>query len=410
MSNLALKSANELFTQVYAKIGNIAPLAANTEPDVRQTFSAGLQALHHKAESLLQWIIAMGQVTVDDQGDPLNLEIGTYTWDPLPEDVAALVSHADPVDEGDEYGTDEDPNDVVDEQLTAQKAPILEVIHDPGRLPFRLQDFRSMVAAAGYKGKVEDQERQAIIRMICGYKLYPTHTMEKELAEHQFVTKSIPKWTSSATNIDNIQVLEDRALAREIYILKDTQNNNVHIWIKCVLRNIQALQLVQEWDTLSPELQLQFRHAVAETYFSDEFARISKYKITERRKKIKRAALYRKFNTHHNKIISRRRKFATLFTMLGPTVLLDPALLHLTQRGYPRSSKYFDRVLAIVIRELENDAFQVDIPWLWEQRRFLLRAVDAIAGSSTFEHVRAFLDNTCFADMDYVTDSDGVDI
>lgn len=80
MSNLALKSANELFTQVYATIGNIAPLAANTEPDVRQTFSAGLQALHHKAESLLQWIIAMGQVTVDDQGDPLNLEIGTYTW------------------------------------------------------------------------------------------------------------------------------------------------------------------------------------------------------------------------------------------------------------------------------------------------------------------------------------------
>ncbi|KAH7868744.1 uncharacterized protein C8R40DRAFT_1074619 [Lentinula edodes] len=372
---------------VYAKIGNIAPLAANTEPDVRQTFSAGLQALHHKAESLLQWIIAMGQVTVDDQGDPLNLEIGTYTWDPLPEDVAALVSHADSVDEGDEYGTDEDPNDVVDEQLTAQKAPILEVIHDPGRLRFRLQDFRSMVAAAGYKGKVEDQERQAIIRMICGYKLYPTHTMEKELGEHQFVTKSIPKWTSSANNIDNIQVLEDRALAREIFILKDTQNNNVHIWIKCVLRNIQALQLVQEWDTLSPELQLQFRHAVAETYFSDEFARISNYKITERRKKIKRAALYRKFNTHHNKIISRRRKFATLFTMLGPTVLLDPALLHLTQRGYPRSSKYFDRVLAIVIRELENDAFEVEIPWLWEQRRFLLRAVDVIAGSSTFEHI-----------------------
>lgn len=95
---------------------------------------------------------------------------------------------------------------------------------------------------------------------------------------------------------------------------------------------------------------------------------------------------------------------------LGPTVLLDPALLHLTQRGYPRSSKYFDRVLAIVIRELENDAFEVEIPWLWEQRRFLLRAVDVIAGSSTFEHVRAFLDNTCFADMDYVTDSDGVDI
>ncbi|KAH7875773.1 uncharacterized protein C8R40DRAFT_1169901 [Lentinula edodes] len=393
MSNLALKSTNELFTQVYAKIGNIAPLAANTEPDVRQTFSAGLQALHHKAESLLQWIIAMGQVTVDDQGDPLNLEIGTYTWDPLPEDVAALVSHADSVDEGDEYGTDEDPNDVVDEQLTAQKAPILEVIHDPGRLRFRLQDFRSMVAAAGYKGKVEDQERQAIIHMICRYKLYPTHTMEKELGEHQFVTKSIPKWTSSANNIDNIQVLEDRALAREIFILKDTQNNNVHIWIKCVLRNIQALQLVQEWDTLSPELQLQFRHAVAKTYFSNEFA-----------------PLYRKFNTHHNKIISRHRKFATLFTMLGPTVLLDPALLHLTQQGYPRSSKYFDRVLAIVIRELENDAFEVEIPWLWEQKRFLLRAVDVIAGSSTFEHVRAFLDNTCFADMDYVTDSDGVDI
>lgn len=88
------------------------------------------------------------------------------------------------MDEGDEYGTDEDPNDVVDEQLTAQKAPILEVIHDPGRLRFRLQDFRSMVAAAGYKGKVEDQERQAIIRMICGYKLYPTHTMVRKTFHH----------------------------------------------------------------------------------------------------------------------------------------------------------------------------------------------------------------------------------
>lgn len=220
----------------------------------------------------------------------------------------------------------------MDEQLAAQKAPILEVIHDPGRLRFRLQDFRTMVAAAGYKGKVEDQERQALIRMISGYKPYSTHTMvcktfypliltnvlqKNELDEHHFQTKSIPKWTSSATNIDNIQALEDRALAREIFILKDTQNNNMHLWIKCVLRNIQALQLVQEWDTLSPEVQGRFRHAVAETYFSDEFDRISNYKISERRKKIKRAALYRKFNTHHNKIISRRQKFATLFTLVG---------------------------------------------------------------------------------------------
>ncbi|KAJ3854098.1 hypothetical protein EV368DRAFT_63573 [Lentinula lateritia] len=196
---------------------NIAPLTANTEPDARQTFSAGLQALHHKAESLLQWIIAMGQ-----------------------------------------YDSEEDPDDLMDEQLAAQKALILKVIRNPGPLRFCLQDFRTMVAAAGYKGKVEAQERQAIIRMICGYKLYLTHIMQNELAEHYFQTKSIPKWTSSATNIDNIQALEDRALARDIFILKDTQNNNMHIWIKCVLRNIQALQLVQEWDTLSPEVQGRF--------------------------------------------------------------------------------------------------------------------------------------------------------
>lgn len=116
----------------------------------------------------------------------------------------------------------------------------------------------------------------------------------------------------------DIESDEDRLYERELFLQNGPNNDHVTVYVKIVLRNIEAMLAHCEWADLPANAKTSFRKRVADSVFRAEFSEIARSFISGKDQEKKKKKLYTKFTKRHNKLDARRRKLMELYVEVRP--------------------------------------------------------------------------------------------
>jgi hypothetical protein len=117
-----------------------------------------------------------------------------------------------------------------------------------------------------------------------------------------------------AIELNRIDDETERLVARESLLFTGPDSNHATSFILKVIWNIESIEAMRVWDTLSVQEKNEFRCKMAPLAYSDAFDKIEKDNgLSDEEKKDAKDSLVQKFTGRQNKIMQRRRYFLDLY-------------------------------------------------------------------------------------------------
>ncbi|KIK53051.1 hypothetical protein GYMLUDRAFT_63923 [Collybiopsis luxurians FD-317 M1] len=403
-----LEETENVLKRAYAKIGQINPISPSVSPQKRQRFTHALRSAHQTVNNMAFWLASTGQAVIDDEGRSLELDPGAnweLTLPNLEDDEDNMESQRTPPahrNKNPKARTNQD--DDLDAAATLAE-PVINALTLDTIAPYTVHQFLQMVQKNGYRGKVSTQEQEALLRIVKGYMNTSTNDLIRLTVTLKITNYGLPGWTRLLSNDDDG---EEQMVNRELFLLQNKEQDNVSIWSRNVLRNVEAIRAYLVWTELEPTEKADFRTRLSNDLHENDFSDIYLENISGQEKLAKKTAIHERFRKRYNKVMARRGILHRLFLLCGPTVLLDPVLLLETQGRYPRGSRTFDRFISLILDAAEEAP--ISVTRYWAARRFVLRVINRLGGGKMFRHVQAFLNEMWVHGLEgYESDPEGLD-
>ncbi|KAK7458676.1 hypothetical protein VKT23_009675 [Stygiomarasmius scandens] len=376
---LNVESVNQNLQDAYQVLSQLDPLSPTASPGTAQRFRQMLRSVHQHAGQLLAMATGLGTATTDRDGQSVALDNGEGEWDDL---TAPLRENED---------EDEDEDD--DDQRPFHEKQASYIFQSMSEVPYTLQQFRDMVIG-GYGGKVCEKEAEAFRRAIQGYGMTTDEQVERVFSHINYSRGTLRQRCRELTNINDINETVDRIFQRDLALVNASNDNKVNAWICSVLKTIQAIEFINEWEDRTLQFKREYRTTLARHLDPEGFARIDRQPITDKKKEEKRKALVKRFTRRHETLITARKRVRDLYIEFGPTVLLDPLWLAETSTGSSQASKTLNSVAEEVInyQKYDDNHEPRGTESYAENRQFLLTVAAELGGDAVEQYISEFLD------------------
>ncbi|KAK7460809.1 hypothetical protein VKT23_008738 [Stygiomarasmius scandens] len=337
---LNVESVNQNLQDVYQTLSQLDPLSPTASPGTALQFRQMLRSVHQHAGQLLTMVTGLGTATTDRDGRSVVLDNGEGEWDDL----------TPPLRESDDEQTnsDEEVDEEADDLCPYPKKLASFIFQSTSDVPYSLEAFRDM-AIGDYRGKVCEKEVEAFRRVIRGYGMATAEQVRAAFSHVTYSRGTLRQRCQQLINIGDIDETHDRIFQRDLALNNLSNDNRVDAWIGSVLKTIQAIQFIDDWDDRTPQFKREYRGVLAHHLDPEAFSRINHQPITDKKKEAKRKTLVKKFTRRHETLITARKRVRDLYMEFGPTVLLDPLWLAETSSGSSRASKALNSVAEEVI-------------------------------------------------------------
>ncbi|KAJ3978826.1 hypothetical protein F5890DRAFT_1479024 [Lentinula detonsa] len=261
-----MQTISDMLCQTYSSVAALDPPPPDASQETQEAFNNMLRTAQQASGQILSLVVGLGQSATDTNGQPLDLHLGNGQWGGVP----PLSNSTD---------RDQDSgNEPLDAQIEQDIEELLSFANDP-QAWLTLLDFRLMIEKGEHDGTTAQKEKEAFRRMLVGYKCISTDEIYDNFTSHDF----------------KLATVSIRHHARTDWMGEGT-----------------------EWRT-------NFRRALAEHFYKDEFERINNSLFASTQKEKLSKKLYRRFSKKHDKIIARRKQMLRLFELVpypSPTLLI----------------------------------------------------------------------------------------
>ncbi|KAJ3889815.1 hypothetical protein GG344DRAFT_78443 [Lentinula edodes] len=387
----------------FRDLRNIPRPSPNASPNTRQSFVEMVTITHQAASRMSELASNMAEWVPTEDGDPIDLDhagecniLKIHQINPLtlqiPDDILQREvlqgkDRAEDEDDGNENNGDE----TEDENTNLKDGSATE--HEPGSKPTRqptakqqykeimntiedeetvytIEDFRTMIIRGGYEGSVSAQEVTSLCRSLVGYKRVSADELKEIFhARSLFPSTSISHVTNNAIQIQDIADDTQRIMRREKLLFMGPANDQLGSWVRIVIRNVEAIKSIEDWETQTPASRKRFHLALAKEVNAEAFERLERIPYPSKVKKKETTKL------------------------VGPAVLLDPFLLQTTPKGYPMVRNTFGELVSKILDQYDQLP-EEPCAHYWNDRKFLLRAVGFLGGDVVEDYIYDFLEET----------------
>lgn len=102
-------------------------------------------------------------------------------------------------------------------------------------------------------------------------------------------------------------------MRREKLLFMGPANDQLGSWVRIVIRNVEAIKSIEDWETQTPASRKRFHLALAKEVNAEAFERLERIPYPSKVKKKETTKLVTKFRKCHDKVIVQRRCFKRLF-------------------------------------------------------------------------------------------------
>ncbi|KAJ3710330.1 hypothetical protein FB446DRAFT_793449 [Lentinula raphanica] len=393
-----INSAKDLYFQ----IAQIDPPSQNASPALKKQFHQMVRTVSQATGQTYDVAVGMGQMIDQEDGGPI---------DPKAQSMhLANFDDSDPELPSNNQGNNRKtpcPSPIIDEHLDMANSLFSEISPTNGNIiGYSLQDFLYMVLQGGHNGKIKNQEYEAFRRAALGYQLATVQEIRQIFSQQYAHPSVLAKTARRALAFDDIMDVTERIAKREKMVFYGSRKDAVSVYIFNVVRNIEGLKSYEDWYKQPLEFKRDFRTNLARSLNPEAFQQLDMIEgLMPKEKKKRYNKLIDPVRKKYDKLMDRRRRMFELFDTFGPSVLLDATFFKTTGRAeYPQQSATFCKALEEIVYRAYGLPF--DPKRYINDRRFVLRAMQALGGNEVEEYVRDFLDNHNKEDVEIDHDED----
>ncbi|KAJ3871236.1 hypothetical protein F5051DRAFT_434016 [Lentinula edodes] len=292
----------------FRDLRNIPRPSPNASPNTCQSFVEIVTITHQAASRMSELASNMAEWVPTEDGDPIDLDhagecniskthqINSLTLQILDDILQCEVLQGedgaedkDDEDDGNENNGDE----TEDENTNLKDGSATE--HEPGSKPTRqptakqqykeimntiedeetvytIEDFRTMIIRGGYEGSVSAQEVTSLCRLLVSYKRVSADELKEIFhARSLFPSTSISYVTNNAIQIQDIADDTQRIMRHEKLLFMGPANDQLGSWVCIVIRNVEAIRSIEDWETQTPDSRKCFHLALAKEVNAEAF-------------------------------------------------------------------------------------------------------------------------------------------
>ncbi|KAJ3732768.1 hypothetical protein DFJ43DRAFT_1154175 [Lentinula guzmanii] len=314
-----MQTISDMLCQTYSSVAALDPPPPDASQETQEAFNNMLRTAQQASGQILSLVVGLGQSATDTNGQPLDLHLGNGQWGD------DLLLNNQPFSNSTDRDQDSG-NEPLDAQIEQDIEELLSFANDP-QAWLTLLDFRLMIEKGEHDGTTAQKEKEAFRRMLVGYKCISTDEIYDNFTSHDFklATVSIRHHARTVRSFHTMPVTEERLFEREKLLFNPSSSTVVHAWVNTVINNIEAIEAAKDWMGEGTEWRTNFRRALAEHFYKDEFERINNSLFASTQKEKLSKKLYRRFSKKHDKIIARRKQMLRLFELVpypSPTLLI----------------------------------------------------------------------------------------
>ncbi|KAF9062257.1 hypothetical protein BDP27DRAFT_1428162 [Rhodocollybia butyracea] len=275
--------------QIFWQVGRIDPLDPETSPGTKSSYKEMLKTVAQAAGQTLAAAVGLSQSITEDDGDPPNLGLTAQEWHNLGSEPESSEEDTDP---------EEQPRHLIEDEL----GEIFNGTEDDGGdfFHYTLDQFIAMVLKEDMR---ESYSALEIVRRLNDF-LLPFSLC------------------SLGNRVRAIQSQAYLCLSYRQDFSKDlgaSSEDSLTLYLLGVIRNIEGIKALEDWNAQSYAFQKEFRLSFARSLYPRQFSLIDNLAVPRKEKTRRYNKLAKPVRTKLSKFMEQRQRFLTLYIQFGPS-------------------------------------------------------------------------------------------